>query len=485
MTAVRTKLAILGAGSFVFSKRLLNDILSVPALSGCEIALMDLKPERLSYSLGYARRVIERNGFQSLVTGGQDMAAALDGAEFVFACFNTGGMTAFNRDYETAKRLGIDQCIGDSLGPTGIMKGMRSIPVFRSLLEKMDRLCPGALLLNYVNPMAIICMAVEKLSQVRCVGLCNGVEVTKDLVASYLGEDVRAIDFLFGGINHMAWLLSMSRDGADLYPAFKALMSRPEYFLNEKIRFEIMQSFGYFVTESSGHVSDLVPWFRKNPESLSLYCDGPGYSGSSGAYYKYGNFIKRRLSDVDFLQFEDGHLEERSDDYSSYILEAVTASKSFRFYGNVPNRGGLISNLPPDACVEVPVSASSAGIEPESIGGLPPQLAALAMTNITVQRLACEAGLSGDPELLSCALSLDPLTGAVLNLKQCRKLAAELLSANEEFLPQFRGKSLLPAVSLRKDYPVKPVQTKRFSAIDEIRSLERKIRKKGSSRNRV
>jgi alpha-galactosidase len=258
----------------------------------------------------------------------------------------------------------------------------------------------------------------------------------------------------------MAWFLSLrdKRDGRDLYPLLRENIEKPEYYANEKVRGEVMRHFGYFMTESTGHLSEYLPWFRKNKKALELYCDEPSFGGETGAYYKWCRDIKEKYKEVDFLDREPGELEPRSKEYCSYLLEALVSGKPFKLNGNVMN-DGYITNLPHDACVEVPVYADRAGLHPLRVGELPPQLAALNQSNITVQSLAAQAALDGDPELAVAAIALDPLTAAVLTLKEVRDMVAEMLEAERPWLPQFEGKSLrpVPTISIPKGTKGVPV----------------------------
>jgi alpha-galactosidase len=247
------------------------------------------------------------------------------------------------------------------------------------------------------------------------------------------------IDFLAAGINHMAWFLKLEKDGVDLYPELLKNLERPEYYINEKVRGEVARHFGYFMTESSGHLSDYLPWFRKNRAALELYCDQPGLGGESGFSYVFGRMMEEKYGHTDYLKYESGKLERRSVEYCSFILEALETGRVFRFNGNVINEG-FISNLPQGCCVEVPVFADRLGLHPMRVGRLPPPLAAMNLSNITVQQLGVEAAISGDPELVVAAIAMDPLTSSVLTLKEIRDMAIEMFDLQEKYLPQFGRK---------------------------------------------
>jgi alpha-galactosidase len=439
------KIAMIGAGSLIFCETLARDILSTPALRGSEIRLMSRTRPKLDRMAAFIKRMVSENGLPAKVTATTDRAEALRGADYVVVMIQVGGMDAFRIDYEVPLKYGVDQCIGDSLGPGGVLRGLRTIPVLVDIAHDMEKLCPRALLLNYANPMAACCYALGKASRIPFIGLCHGVQTTLDLISRYVDVPKDQVDFLCAGINHMAWFLRLTdkRDGRDLYPILRANMEKPEYYVNEKVRGEVMRHFGYFMTESTGHLSEYVPWFRSHERSLKRYCDQPDFGGASGAYYKYGVALAEKYRDVDPLSLSSPKLAGRSVEYCSYILEARETGKPFRLNGNVRN-DGWITNLPPGCCVEVPVLVDRGGFHPQKVGDLPPQCAALNQSNVTVQSLAVEAGLTGDPELAMAAIAMDPLTSAVCTLKEARDMTIEMLEAEREWLPQLAERHLAP-----------------------------------------
>jgi alpha-galactosidase len=331
----------------------------------------------------------------------------------------------------------------------------------------MRELCPGSVVLNYVNPMGMVCAYLGHATGMKYIGLCHGVQTTMDLIAGYAGVPKDEIDFTAAGINHMAWFLKLEHNGKDLYPVLRANMEKPEYYINEKVRGEVMRHCGYFMTESTGHLSEYLPWFRKNQKSLDLYCDQPDFGGASGAYYKFSAALHAKLKSIDVLSIETGELEPRSKEYCSYILEAAETNKPFKLNGNVLNKG-YITNLPDNACVEVPVFIDREGIHPTSVGSLPPYLAAMNQSNISLQNLAVEAAANADPELVFCAVSLDPLTSSVLNLSEIREMTAEMFEAEKEWLPEFADKPLkiIKDIRVPKDIVPAPVPTDPALAIN-------------------
>jgi alpha-galactosidase len=455
------KVAIIGAGSIVFCKTLMLDILATQGLEATEFALMAPSTTRTSQVEAFAKRVIAANDLPATVWKTTDRREAVKDADYVIATFQVGGVKGFEYDYKIPLQYGVDQCIGDTLGPGGIFRALRSIPVMLDLARDMEELCPNAYILQYVNPMAMVCWALGTTS-VKFVGLCHGVQTTLDLVSGYVDVPKDEIDFLCAGINHMGWFLKLEHNGKDLYPLLRQRFEEPGYYINEKVRGEVFRHFGYFMTESTGHLAEYVPWFRKNQKALDLYCDEPAFGGESGAYYNWCKYVADKYAAEDILAGEPSELPSRSIEYGSYIIEALETGRTFKLNGNVIN-GGMISNLPADCCAEGPIYVDRTGLHKTVVGDLPPQCAALNLTSINVQRLAVEAAISGDPEHIVHACALDPLTGAVLTLKEVREMASEMLEAERAWLPQFEGKTIRPTPTIsipqdvtRAEVPVDP-----------------------------
>ncbi len=437
------KIAMIGAGSIVFCKTLFMDLAATPALAGSEFRLMSRTRPKLDRMKKFADRVIAENNLKASVKVTLDRDEAMRDADYVIVMLQVGGVDAFQKDYEIPLKHGVDQCIGDTLGPGGVFRALRTIPMMMDIARDMKRLCPKAYLLNYVNPMAAVCWALGEVPGTKYAGLCHGVQTTLDLIAGYLRLPKEEIDFLSAGINHMGWFLRMEHQGQDLYPQFKALCEKPEYYINEKVRIEVMRHIGYFMTESTGHLSEYLPWFRGSERALKTYCDEPAFGGESGAYYKWCRLIGDKLMDVDMLESEPAKLGQRSVEYCSHILEALETGRPFKFQGNVRNEG-YITNLPQGCCVEVPVFADKMGLHPTVVGKLPSQCAALNLTNVNVQGLTVEAAITGDPDLVVAACALDPLTSASRTLGEVRAMVSDMLEAEREWLPQFEGKKVRP-----------------------------------------
>ena len=428
------RIAFVGAGSAVFTRNLVGDVLSLPELRDTTtFALMDIDADRLATAEIAARRLVEAHGARASVEATQDRRAALAGADYVVTSFQVGGYRpATVIDFEVPKRYGLRQTIADTIGVGGIMRGLRTIPVLLDVCRDLEELSPDALLLNYVNPMAMLCWAVAEASSIRTVGLCHSVQHTAAELAADLGLPAGEVDHRVAGINHVAFFLELTRAGEDLYPALRRV-TPPEH---NRVRYELLEHFGFFVTESSEHFAEYGPWFIKDGrddliERFNVPLD------------EYPRRCEAQLAEWDALRadLEGGGTvaTARSHEYGADIIRACETGVPFRFNGNVPNRFGdglLIDNLPADCCVEVPCVAGAGGIEPQPVGALPRQLAALIQTNVNVQGLTVEAALSGRREAVHQAAMLDPHTAAELSLDEIAALVGELLDAHGDWIPE-------------------------------------------------
>jgi alpha-galactosidase len=440
------KITLIGAGSMVFTRNLCNDIALTPALQECNITLMDIDPGRLDQARELVQTIIDLRGVKIQVETTLDRREAVQNADFVITTFQQGGLDAYKLDIEIPQRYGVEQCVGDTLGPGGVFRALRTIPVFIDLCHDMDDLAPDALLLNYVNPMAANCWAVDKATGRPLVGLCHSVQMTSEMLAEWVDVPYEEVLFLCAGINHQAWFLEFRRGKEDLYPLIWEAIEKPENYGREPVRIELMKSFGYFVTESSGHASEYVPYFRKdarmvNEDLVPLFKDEHNFWFEFGRTGGYLSFCTRWFEEAqkDFQRMLDKVKDlptERTHEYGSYIIESMVTNQATCINGNVRN-GGLIENLPRECCVEVPCLVDGNGIQPTAIGTLPPQLSALNRTNINVQELIVEASLTGAVEAIHHAVMLDPLTAAVCTLPQIHSMVDELLAAEAQWLPQF------------------------------------------------
>jgi len=435
------KITFIGAGSLVFTRNLCNDILLAPALQDSTISLMDIEPERLEQSRQIVQAITDKGKLPARIAATTDRAQAIQDADYVITTFQQGGLEAYESDIEIPRKYGLEQCVGDTLGPGGVFRALRTIPVLIDLCEEMDKLAPDALLLNYVNPMAANCWAVDAATGRPHVGLCHSVQGTSEMLARWIKVPYDEVSFLCAGINHQAFFLEFRNGKTDLYPLIREAIQRPEVYGEEPVRIELMKHFGYFVTESSGHASEYVPYFRKSAKMVNSELV-PKFTGESNYWLDFGRtggylrHCQHRLNE--FQQEHEAILaedprSERTHEYGSYIIEAIETDHPIRINGNVPNTG-LIENLPEGCCVEVPCLVDSNGIQPTKVGKLPPQLGALNRTNVNVQELILEAALTGNTEAIYHAVMLDPLSGAVCTLPQIRSMVDELLEAQKSWI---------------------------------------------------
>jgi alpha-galactosidase len=432
------KTTFIGAGSIVFARNLLGDILSYPSLASGTVSLMDIDPSRLAMTAGLARKLVaqERSGIRIEAT--TDLAEALRGADYVITMLQVGGLEAFALDVEIPRKYGVDQAVGDSMGPGGVFRALRTIPVFQQILRAMEERCPDALLLNYVNPMAMICGALNAVGTARAIGLCHSVQGTAEDLAGYLGLPFAEVTFRCAGINHMCWFLDYRWKGEDCYPRLRRAADDPAIYGQDMARFDLMRSFGAFVTESSYHTSEYYPYFRKTPEGAARINGIDSWLKEHG-----GSYYRECASLADGLDAETARLMEapripleRSHEYAIQIINAMETGTPALVYGNVANTG-CIENLPRGCTVEVPCMVDAGGILPAAMGELPGQLAALNLSNIAVQRLAIQGALERSREAVHHAIALDPLTSAVLTLPRIHEMVEELFEAESRYLPRF------------------------------------------------
>jgi alpha-galactosidase len=435
------KIAFIGAGSFGFTRGLVRDILTFPLLRDATLSLMDISPERLDYIKRAVERIVAEGHYPAKVEATLDRAEALKGADAVICTILAGGFNVWRHDIEIPKRYGVDTNIGDTRGPSGIFRALRTIPVMLGICQDMERYCPDAILLNYTNPMAMLCRAMQRESSIRVTGLCHSVQGTAMMLAKWIGAPYEEITYVSAGINHQSWYVNYDWKGQDAYPLLREAVKRPEIYNEEIVRNEMFLHLGYYVTESSGHNSEYNWWFRKRADLIEKYCThGTGWNPGVYAYIlsEYGKRegdwkeqIQKWLDDPQPLNLARGH------EYAAFIINAFKGGEPFKFNGNVPNTG-LITNLPADACVEVPVFADQRGFNAVHVGALPPQCAALNNISIAVEEMAVEACLSGDPTMVFHSIAYDPLTAAVLSLAEIRQMVNEMLERNRDYLPTFK-----------------------------------------------
>lgn len=422
------KIALVGAGSVVFARRFLQDVVSTPSLAGSDIALMDVSEDRLDLIGSYARRLVSDMGTSATVDATTDRLRALEGADYVVTTIRVGDDLAI--DQGIPLEYGLDQSVADTIGPGGVFKALRTVPALLDICEDMERACPDALLLQYTNPMAIACWAIAEATDVQAVGLCHSVQRTTEDLAGYIGAPRESVSAWVAGINHMAWFLRFERDGEDAYPELWDALENEETFALDPVRFEVMRHFGYFVSESTRHMSEYVPYFRTKAERMERF----GLNAISTDLSR----LETR-NDAYFAAMRDevtGHAPlraERSDEYASKIMNAIETGEPSTINGNVPNFG-LISSLAEGSCVEVPCLVDELGLHPMAVGELPPQLAALCRSNMAVQELAVRAVLEGSRDAARHAVMLDPLTSATLSLDEIDSMFDEMWAAHGDQL---------------------------------------------------
>jgi alpha-galactosidase len=437
-----TKVAFIGAGSIGFTRGLVRDLLTFPLLQDATIALMDIDAERLEFARKSVQRIIDLGNYPARIETTMDRAEALQGADAVMVTILAGSTDVWQYDIEIPKQYGVDINVGDTRGPSGIFRALRTIPVMVEIARDMERYCPNATMLNYTNPMAMLCRAMQRESNIQLTGLCHSVQGTAGMLAGWIGAPMDEITYTCAGINHMAWYLNYRWNGKDAYPLIHhAISSNQDIYNEEIVRNEMYLHLDYYVTESSGHNSEYNWWFRKRPDLIEKYCThGTGWNPGEYAYIlkEYQERNHSWKAEVEQWYASDNPISlERGLEYAAYIVNALQGGDAFQFNGNVPNTG-LITNLPEGACVEVPVWVSKKGFEPVHVGALPPQCAALTNLSAQIEEMAVEAALTGDPRLVFQAILHDPLTAAVLSMAEIKQMVNQMFEQNRAYLPQFK-----------------------------------------------
>ncbi|MDP7088943.1 MAG: alpha-galactosidase [Dehalococcoidia bacterium] len=419
-----TKISLIGAGSVVFARRLLQDIVCVPELSDSTVSLMDTDSERLGLMSKFANKLVRDTGTNINVETTTERREALHGSDYVLTTIRVGD--SYERDIGIPLKYGVDQSVGDTIGPGGVFKALRTAPVLIDICEDIADVAPDANLLNYTNPMAIACWAIAEATDVPTIGLCHSVQHTTADLANYVGVSKERVKGWVAGINHLAWFLRFEVDGQDAYPKLIEAMQNPDIFSQDTVRFEVMKQFGYFVTESTRHMSEYTPYFRTNEQTIEDFNLDQIRQDLQRRTIRVDDHYGQLLEDAN----TDRRLTaERSDEYACQIIEAMESDRPIVINGNVPNEG-LIDNLLNLSSVEVPILIDKLGFHPMAVGELPGQLAALSRSNQAVQQMAVNAILDGDKEAAFHAIALDPLTSAVLSLGEIREMFDEMWSAH-------------------------------------------------------
>ncbi len=446
------KVVMLGAGSG-FTPRLSSDVIQTPGHAGGEIALVDIDGKRLAPMAAIVGKIAEqhsRPGAVWTVTSHTDRALALKGADYLINSIEVSGLGCVRHDNDIPAKFGVDQCIGDTIGPGGLFKGLRTIPVFLDILRDAERICPNALVLNYTNPMSMMMLAAGRVSKMPAVGLCHSVQGTSHLLAKRAGVKYEELDWECAGVNHLAWFTKLAHQGRDLYPS---LMEKAHLDIagtpaaaddaGDIVRKDMMLHFGAFITESSGHLSEYLPYYRKRKDLLAKYCR-TGYEGGSSFYADNWPTWRAKADEQreKMVRGEEKIGWERSFEYAAFIIEAREKNSPFTFHGNVMNRwqggGPLIDNLPHDGVVEVKTLVDRNGFQPVAFGRLPRQMAAICAQQMAMYDLAAEAAIHRSKEAAIHALTLDPLTAACCAPAEIKAMTLEMFAAEKDFLPGFK-----------------------------------------------
>jgi len=426
------KVVIIGAGSG-FGQRLSLDIMAYPELQDGVISLVDINPDHLTPVVEFVKKAAEMNNVPMKIEGSTDRREVLDGADYVIIAISVGGPAydgvPYYHEVMIPRSYGVDQSVADTVAPGGIFRTLRTAPVMLEICRDVEEMCPNAIVLNYTNPMAMLCWILSEATKLRIVGLCHSVQGTSRQLANYIGAPYEEISYWVAGINHMSWFLEFRWKGQDAYPLLKKAMDDPEIYAKDRVRFDILRHFDYFVTESTHHMSEYVPYYRKNKEIIEEFALG---SRTPNREITGSGRWQRRIEMMQ-KQLEQGVQLHRSHEYASSIIYACETNNPVRINGNVRNRG-IITNLSDGCCVEVPCLVDNTGVRPCYVGDLPTQLAALNGSNIAVQDLTAQAVLNRDLRKAYYAMLLDPLTAAVCTTAQIKRMFDEMVEAEGDLL---------------------------------------------------
>jgi alpha-galactosidase len=430
------KVTLIGAGSAVFARQIVTDVLAIDGLDGGTFALVDIDADRLELAHDISEKLVGATGKDWTVESSTERNDVLAGTDFLVNSIEVAGLENVRHDYEIPLRYGVDQCIGDTIGPGGIFKALRTGPAWLEILRDAERECPGAMVMNYTNPMSLLTLAAIRATSMDVVGLCHSIQGTSEQLAGYLEVPPEELCWRAAGINHNSWFVELARDGEDLYPELRERARTSGVYEHDPVRFETMLHLGAFPSESSGHFSEYLPYFRKRPDLIKRYTRD-GYLGESG-YYANNWPTWRAENDEEIRKMLSGEEElplERSPEYAADVIEAVTFGREMVIYGNVRNTG-LIDNLS-DGCVEVACLVDRNGVQPCHFGPLPEQLAALNRAHMAVHDLVVQALLDRNRQNALHALMLDPLTAAVCSLEEISQMFSEMWEAQRPFLEYF------------------------------------------------
>lgn len=435
------KIAFIGAGSFIFTRDVVRDLLTYPAFQDCELALMDIDPERLETIEAAVRKINTAMGTNATITATQSRQQALEGADGVLCTVFNGDIDVWRHEIEIPKQFGVDINVGDTRSVSGIFRALRNIPLLLDICRDIEKYCPNAVFLNYTNPMSMLCKAMQTYSKVEVTGLCHSVQGTADMLAQWLNVPEGELDYVCAGVNHQAFYLKLEHQGKDLYPMLREKIMEPEYYQKEIVRNEMCRHLGYYVTESSGHNSEYNAWFRKRPDLIEKYCThSTCWNPGEYAYSLNLRLGRRETWKKDFQDWIDNAEVDvkRGKEYAANIFNARFGDHTpYQFNGNVINDGS-IPNLPADACVEIPVIADRSGIHKIIVGDLPEHLAILVNTTARIENLVVHAAMEKSKEMVYRAVMMDPLSSAVCSLQEIRDMCDAIFEKNTEFLGDYR-----------------------------------------------
>ena len=434
------KIVFIGAGSVQFTTAVVKDITTYPALDTAEICLMDLDEYRLNEITKCVQRIKKEMGSGITITSTTSRETALTNADAVIVTVFNGDVDIWRHEIEIPMKYGVNICVGDTRSVSGIFRALRNIPLMLDICKDVERICPNAFMLNYTNPMAMLCKAMQTYTNVDVTGLCHSVQGTSEMLAQWAGVDYKNMTYTCVGVNHMAFFTELKANGTDLYPILSEKIAQPEFYVKEKVRNELFKTFGYYVTESSAHNSEYTPWFRKRPDLIRQYCSGEGANWNPGehAFSLRVRQDPRRFDNLVQTFMEKPLTKERGREYAANIINArIGDGTPFDFNANILNNGS-VENLPYDACVEIPVTATKDGYVRKYQGKLPSSIAPLVAHTANIENLTVEACEKKSKQLVYQAVSLDPLCSAVLSLQEIRDMCDELFAVNKDYLGSFK-----------------------------------------------
>lgn len=438
---MRKKFAFIGAGSLDFTRDLIRDILTFDSFKDCEISLMDIDEKRLRYAYDGIMRIVKAGNYPAIVTTSLDRKEALKDADGVLITILQGGVNVWRHDIEIPKKYGVDICVGDTRGPAGIFRFLRTAPVMLDIIRDVEQVCPKAIVLNYTNPMAMLVSYLQTQTKVNVTGLCHSVQGTAEMLAQWIGANVSDIEYTCAGINHQAFYLDYKWKGEDAYPLLKVAIEKDEVANEEPVRVEMFKHLGYFPTESSGHNSEYNAWFRKRSDLIEKYCThGTGWNPGEYAYILKEYLDRESTWEKEYQDWVDsGDIElDRGEEYASNIFNAIFGDHTpYFFNGNLRNKG-FIHNVMEGACVEVPVVATKKGISSTEQITLPQHLAVMVNHSAGLEELAVRGAIEGDPQKIFQAILFDPLTSSVLSMQETKDMVSEMFEKNKEFLGYFK-----------------------------------------------